>query len=146
MKFVESLPIRKVSGIGNVTEQLLKRVLGIETCSDLYHKRGHLLLLFSEISAGNSVILLYFPFHNTYLFVYDLYLYFPYIHNSSKESYINDVTQFWTIVDPLLLSLRVILLRALGCHHKILDLLPPNTVTSFMDNPENVLFFYSATF
>ena len=51
-EFVSSLPIRKVSGIGNVTEQLLKRVLGIESCSDLYEKRGYLMLLFSEISYG----------------------------------------------------------------------------------------------
>ena len=50
--FVRSLPIRKVNGIGNVTEQLLKRVLGIETCDDLFNKRGYLAILFSEITFG----------------------------------------------------------------------------------------------
>ena len=50
--FVRSLPIRKVNGIGNVTEQLLKRVLGIETCDDLFNKRGYLAVLFSEITFG----------------------------------------------------------------------------------------------
>jgi hypothetical protein len=47
------LPVlRKVSGIGNVTEQLLKRVVGVEACGQLIEKRAQLLLLFSEISAG----------------------------------------------------------------------------------------------
>ncbi|XP_059095948.1 DNA polymerase kappa-like isoform X3 [Tigriopus californicus] len=49
MAFVNPLPIRKVSGIGNVTEQLLKAV-HVSTCQDLYEKRGVLKLLFSDIS------------------------------------------------------------------------------------------------
>lgn len=49
MAFVNPLPIRKVSGIGNVTEQLLKSI-DVSTCQDLYEKRGILKLLFSDIS------------------------------------------------------------------------------------------------
>ncbi|KAK2715560.1 DNA polymerase kappa-like isoform X2 [Artemia franciscana] len=49
LKFIHDLPIRKISGIGNVTEQLLNSV-GVVTCSDLFEKRGMLSLLFSEIS------------------------------------------------------------------------------------------------
>ena len=49
MEFVKELPIRKVSGIGNVTEQLLGAV-GVRTCGDLFERRGRLKLLFSEIS------------------------------------------------------------------------------------------------
>ena len=49
MKFVHSLPIRKISGIGRVSEQMLK-ALGIETCEDLYTKRDLLYLLHSPVS------------------------------------------------------------------------------------------------
>ena len=49
MDFVSKLPIRKVSGIGNVTEQLLGS-LGISNCKDLWEKRDLLYLLFSESS------------------------------------------------------------------------------------------------
>ena len=49
MDFVRSLPIRKISGIGRVSEQMLK-ALGIETCEDLYTKRDLLYLLHSPIS------------------------------------------------------------------------------------------------
>lgn len=49
MEFMRSLPIRKVSGIGRVSEQMLK-ALGIETCEDLYTKRDLLYLLHSPIS------------------------------------------------------------------------------------------------
>lgn len=49
--FMADLPVRKIGGIGNVTEQLLHKVLGIETCSHLYDNRGLLYLLFSESSA-----------------------------------------------------------------------------------------------
>ncbi len=48
MDFVTNLPIRKVSGIGNVTEQLLGAV-DVKTCGDLWEKRGYLKLLFSDI-------------------------------------------------------------------------------------------------
>ena len=49
LKFVRSLPIRKISGIGRVSEQMLK-ALGIETCEDLYAKRDLLYLLHSPVS------------------------------------------------------------------------------------------------
>lgn len=49
LKFVRSLPIRKISGIGRVSEQMLK-ALGIETCEDLYTKRDLLYLLHSPVS------------------------------------------------------------------------------------------------
>ena len=48
-EFVRALPIRKVSGIGNVTEQLLG-ALDVKTCQDLFDKRGEVKLLFSDIS------------------------------------------------------------------------------------------------
>ncbi len=51
-------------------------------------------------------------------------------------SSINDVTQFWTFLDPLTPppppSSRLLLLRPLYCCHKILDLLPLRT---FIDDP-----------
>eukprot|EP00092_Neocalanus_flemingeri_P025283 GFUD01027415.1.p1 GENE.GFUD01027415.1~~GFUD01027415.1.p1 ORF type:complete len:669 (+),score=212.14 GFUD01027415.1:257-2008(+) len=50
LQFVSSLSIRKVGGIGNVTEQLLKAV-GVQTCQDLYIKRAEIRLLFSELSS-----------------------------------------------------------------------------------------------
>ncbi|KAK7478420.1 hypothetical protein BaRGS_00030345 [Batillaria attramentaria] len=49
MEFVRSLPIRKISGIGRVTEQLLG-ALGIVTCSDLYQQRALLYHLYSSVS------------------------------------------------------------------------------------------------
>ncbi|KAK4025234.1 hypothetical protein OUZ56_014309 [Daphnia magna] len=49
MEFIKDLPIRKISGIGNVTEQLLG-ALGVSTCRDLWDKRELLYLLFSESS------------------------------------------------------------------------------------------------
>lgn len=49
LKFVHSLPIRKISGIGRVSEQMLK-ALGIETCEDLYTKRDLIYLLHSPVS------------------------------------------------------------------------------------------------
>eukprot|EP00250_Pteridium_aquilinum_P015548 c22641_g1_i1 orf=47-2035(+) len=50
MAFVSTLPIRKVSGIGKVTERLLKEVLGINLCEDLIKRRGLITALFSPIS------------------------------------------------------------------------------------------------
>ncbi|XP_068729866.1 DNA polymerase kappa-like [Montipora capricornis] len=49
LDFVHALPIRKVSGIGRVSEQMLK-ALGIETCGDLFAKRDLLYLLHSPVS------------------------------------------------------------------------------------------------
>ncbi|NXR89273.1 POLK polymerase, partial [Hypocryptadius cinnamomeus] len=52
LDFLKDLPIRKVPGIGKVTEKMLK-ALGIVTCSELYQKRALLSLLFSEVSWRN---------------------------------------------------------------------------------------------
>ena len=52
MDFVGSLAIRKISGIGNVTEQMLA-ALDITTCQDLWQKRDLLSLLFSENSCDH---------------------------------------------------------------------------------------------
>ncbi|XP_060091811.1 DNA polymerase kappa isoform X2 [Heteronotia binoei] len=49
MNFIKDLTIRKVPGIGKVTEKILK-ALGIVTCSDLYQQRALIFLLFSETS------------------------------------------------------------------------------------------------
>nr|XP_009919598.1 PREDICTED: DNA polymerase kappa isoform X4 [Haliaeetus albicilla] len=52
LDFLKDLPIRKVPGIGKVTEKMLK-ALGIVTCSELYQQRALLSLLFSEASWRN---------------------------------------------------------------------------------------------
>ncbi|KAF2359333.1 UmuC domain [Trinorchestia longiramus] len=49
MDFINGLPIRKISGIGNVMEQQLK-ALGISLCGELRLNYGKLRLLFSESS------------------------------------------------------------------------------------------------
>ncbi|KAL2608226.1 hypothetical protein R1flu_026799 [Riccia fluitans] len=48
--FISSLPIRKVPGIGKVTERILREVLDINVCSDLLTKRAYISALFSQIS------------------------------------------------------------------------------------------------
>ncbi|KAH7291826.1 hypothetical protein KP509_29G037100 [Ceratopteris richardii] len=50
MAFVSSLPIRKIGGIGKVTERILKEVLSVSVCEDLIDKRGLISALFSSIS------------------------------------------------------------------------------------------------
>ncbi|KAH0628017.1 hypothetical protein JD844_008666 [Phrynosoma platyrhinos] len=52
MNFIKDLAIRKVPGIGKVTEKML-RALGIVTCADLYQQRALISLLFSETSWRN---------------------------------------------------------------------------------------------
>ena len=47
---LNDLPVRKVGGIGNVTEQLLKSI-GVEKCSDILDHKGLIFHLFSELSA-----------------------------------------------------------------------------------------------
>lgn len=54
IKFVSTLPIRKVSGIGNVMEQQLQ-ALDISVCSHLIEKRGLLKLLFSDNSYNTFI-------------------------------------------------------------------------------------------
>lgn len=48
--FLKDLPVRKISGVGKVTEQLLKG-LGITKCSDIHDKRAVLFRLFKSSSA-----------------------------------------------------------------------------------------------
>ncbi|CAK9141364.1 unnamed protein product [Ilex paraguariensis] len=52
MTFVSSLPIRKIGGIGKVTEHVLKDVFGISTCEEMLLKSSVLFALFSPSSAG----------------------------------------------------------------------------------------------
>ena len=49
MSFIKDLPVRKVSGVGRVSEQMLK-ALGILSCGDLFSKRDILYLLHSPVS------------------------------------------------------------------------------------------------
>ncbi|KAH9620838.1 hypothetical protein KSS87_004702 [Heliosperma pusillum] len=51
MTFISSLPIRKIGGIGKVTEHVLRDVFEIKTCQDLLQKGGFLCALFSQSSA-----------------------------------------------------------------------------------------------
>ncbi|KAK9056621.1 hypothetical protein SSX86_023983 [Deinandra increscens subsp. villosa] len=51
MTFISSLPIRKIGGIGKVTEHILKDVFEIKTCEDLLLKSSVLCALFSPSSA-----------------------------------------------------------------------------------------------
>ncbi|XP_054778701.1 DNA polymerase kappa isoform X2 [Prosopis cineraria] len=46
--FISSLPIRKIGGIGKVTEDILSGVLGIKTCEQMLQKGGYLCALFSQ--------------------------------------------------------------------------------------------------
>jgi DNA polymerase kappa len=50
-KFISTLPIRKIGGIGKVTESILKDVFGINTCEELLQKGSFLCALFSRSSA-----------------------------------------------------------------------------------------------
>nr|XP_027112637.1 DNA polymerase kappa isoform X2 [Coffea arabica] len=51
MTFISSLPIRKIGGIGKVTEQILKNVFGITTCEEMLQKSSFLCALFSRSSS-----------------------------------------------------------------------------------------------
>ncbi|KAK7308114.1 hypothetical protein VNO77_41710 [Canavalia gladiata] len=51
MTFISSLPIRKIGGIGKVTEHILKDVLGINTCEQMLEKSSYLFALFSQSTA-----------------------------------------------------------------------------------------------
>ncbi|CAN0906698.1 DNA polymerase kappa, partial [Linum grandiflorum] len=49
--FISSLPIRKIGGIGKVTEHILRDVFGISMCEHLLQKGGLLCAMFSRSSA-----------------------------------------------------------------------------------------------
>ncbi|XP_062176342.1 uncharacterized protein LOC133881423 isoform X2 [Alnus glutinosa] len=52
--FISSLPIRKIGGIGKVTEHILRDVFGINTCGGMLQKGGFICALFSRSTAGDS--------------------------------------------------------------------------------------------
>jgi DNA polymerase kappa len=52
LEFVQKLPIRKISGIGKVTESMLN-ALSVTMCRDLYQQRAVLQLLFSQSSSSH---------------------------------------------------------------------------------------------
>lgn len=45
----------QIGGIGKVTEQMLRQVLGISTCHEMLQKAAFICALFSEGSAGSYV-------------------------------------------------------------------------------------------
>ncbi|KAJ3674352.1 hypothetical protein LUZ60_004968 [Juncus effusus] len=49
--FISSLPIRKIGGIGKVTESILKEVFGISTCEEILKNSAILCALFSDSSS-----------------------------------------------------------------------------------------------
>ncbi|VDK71183.1 unnamed protein product [Litomosoides sigmodontis] len=49
LAFLKDLPIRKINGIGPVTEAVLKGI-GLEKCGDLYESRGIISLLFTQLN------------------------------------------------------------------------------------------------
>ncbi|KAI3445883.1 hypothetical protein Pfo_002548 [Paulownia fortunei] len=51
MTFISSLPIRKIGGIGKVTENILSGVFGITTCEEMLQKSSFICALFSRTSA-----------------------------------------------------------------------------------------------
>ncbi|KAK4437980.1 DNA polymerase kappa [Sesamum alatum] len=51
MTFISSLPIRKIGGIGKVTENILKGIFGITTCEEMLQKSSFICALFSRTSA-----------------------------------------------------------------------------------------------
>ncbi|ESQ30482.1 hypothetical protein EUTSA_v10011295mg [Eutrema salsugineum] len=51
LTFISSLPIRKIGGIGKVTEHILKDALGIKTCEEMVLKGSLLYALFTQSSA-----------------------------------------------------------------------------------------------
>ncbi|KAJ0010797.1 hypothetical protein Pint_33701 [Pistacia integerrima] len=52
MTFISSLPIRKIEGIGKVTEHILRDVFGINTCEEMLEKGSFICALFSNSTAG----------------------------------------------------------------------------------------------
>ena len=46
--FAQALPIRKIPGVGRVTERYLQ-ALGVQTVADVYRLRGRLMLVKSEV-------------------------------------------------------------------------------------------------
>ncbi|KAL3614350.1 hypothetical protein CASFOL_042424 [Castilleja foliolosa] len=51
MAFISTLPVRKIGGIGKVTENILNGVCGITTCEEMLQKSSFICALFSSTSA-----------------------------------------------------------------------------------------------
>nr|XP_011457873.1 PREDICTED: DNA polymerase kappa isoform X2 [Fragaria vesca subsp. vesca] len=51
MTFISSLPVRKIGGIGKVTEYILRDALGISTCEEILQKSSYICALFSHSTA-----------------------------------------------------------------------------------------------
>ncbi|PON74817.1 DNA repair protein, Rev [Parasponia andersonii] len=51
MTFISSLPVRKIGGIGKVTEHILSDALGINTCEEMLQKGSYICALFSQSTA-----------------------------------------------------------------------------------------------
>ncbi|GAB6019908.1 hypothetical protein CHUAL_001442 [Chamberlinius hualienensis] len=50
MNFVSTLPVGKICGVGNVSQQML-HALGVNVCQDLWEKRAEISIVFSPLSA-----------------------------------------------------------------------------------------------
>ncbi|KAF3435559.1 hypothetical protein FNV43_RR22648 [Rhamnella rubrinervis] len=51
MTFISSLPVRKIGGIGKVTEHVLRDAFGINTCEEMLQKASYICALFSHSTA-----------------------------------------------------------------------------------------------
>ncbi|KAM5549562.1 hypothetical protein ABKV19_000805 [Rosa sericea] len=51
MTFISSHPVRKIGGIGKVTEHILRDALGISTCEEILQKSSYICALFSHSTA-----------------------------------------------------------------------------------------------
>ncbi|XP_062024223.1 DNA polymerase kappa isoform X2 [Rosa rugosa] len=51
MTFISSLPVRKIGGIGKVTEHILRDAIGISTCEEILQKSSYICALFSHSTA-----------------------------------------------------------------------------------------------
>ena len=86
MNFIANLPIRKVSGIGRVSEQILNE-FGITKCGDLYEKKELLYLMFSEISFQHFIRI-------------SLGISSTFLDNESERKSMSAETTFQEISDP----------------------------------------------
>ena len=52
LRFVQDLSLRKIGGVGKVTERMLATAVGAKTCSELFAQRGLLMGLFSKVTSS----------------------------------------------------------------------------------------------
>eukprot|EP00798_Chlamydomonas_sp_ICE-L_P013199 gene13199-19034_t len=55
LAFISTLPVRKVPGVGRVSEQLLEGVLGIKACGDIMTHKGLVAALFTPVTVDNFI-------------------------------------------------------------------------------------------